>query len=266
VIEDLNEERVAAEIRGRWGRPVMVLSATGSTNDEALRWAQAGAPEGAIVVADHQTQGRGRRGRQWSSQPGQALLFSLVLRPAGPAARLQLLTTAVGVACARALESTTGLRIGLKWPNDLIVEGRKIGGILVETRVTGAEVEVAVIGIGINFLDLSEPPSELAARASSLAAALDAAGRGRPPARALVLASILSSLEQLYPALDAQTVLKEAQARSEVLGRTVVLEHSDGTRIEGRVVALLPSGALELRAGGSQVAVSSGEVTALRYS
>src|SRR5688572_1154875 len=112
-----------------------------STNRLAADLARAGAPDGVVVGADHQTAGRGRRGRTWESRPGASLLVSVILRPA-PA----LVTLAAGVAAAEACEAVAGVEVGLKWPNDLLVDGAKVGGILSEL-VAGA----AVVGLGVNL-------------------------------------------------------------------------------------------------------------------
>jgi BirA family transcriptional regulator, biotin operon repressor / biotin---[acetyl-CoA-carboxylase] ligase len=264
VRDDLTEDRIAAELRGHWGRPLMVLPSTGSTNDEALKWAAEGAPEGTLVVAEDQTRGRGRRERSWWSEPGRSLLFSLILRPRRPAAELGLLTAAVGVAAARGVEEATDVRIALKWPNDLVVGDRKLGGILVETRVTASGVDVAVAGVGINVFDLSEAPADIAARSTSIAAELPR-GSQTLPERAHLVASILAALEELYPALDPRIILKEATLRSVLLGRRVRVDRADGTALEGLVVSLLPTGAIEIETEGERIAINSGEVTALRY-
>jgi BirA family transcriptional regulator, biotin operon repressor / biotin---[acetyl-CoA-carboxylase] ligase len=266
VTDDFTAERIAAARRGRWADPLRVLKVTPSTNDEALDWARSGAPEGATVVADHQTAGRGRRGRTWWSQPGGSLMFSLILRPERPAAELGLLSTAVGVACADAVEDETGLALGLKWPNDLVAGGRKVGGILVESISSGAEVEVAVVGVGLNVAEMSWAPDEVRARSTTLAAELGAAGLQPAPERAIMLAAIVVAFERLYPALTPGSILPGATARSDILGRRVRLLRADGTSFEGKAVALLPTGELELAThDGTRLAVNSGEVATLHY-
>jgi BirA family transcriptional regulator, biotin operon repressor / biotin---[acetyl-CoA-carboxylase] ligase len=259
IAGDLSEERLAAGLAGLPPRSVRVLASTTSTNDEALRWADEGAPDGGVVVADHQTAGRGRRGRTWWSEPGRSLLFSVILRPTRPAGQLGLLTTALGVASARGIESLTSLRLRLKWPNDLTVGDRKLGGILVETRVAGARVDVAIAGLGINVFDMATAPDEVAVRSTSLVAEL-----GRAPDRTDLLVAILEAFEHLYPALDPATILSEASARSAVLGRQVVVTRSDGTSARGKATSLLPSGALELTVGTDRIEIGSGEVAIVR--
>jgi BirA family biotin operon repressor/biotin-[acetyl-CoA-carboxylase] ligase len=128
-----------------------------STNDEAAAWARAGAPEGAVVIADAQTRGRGRMGRVWHSPPGAALYFSTVLRPKLPLQKLPPLTLAVGVAVAEAVASF-GREPRLKWPNDLLLDGKKVAGILTESATQGGRLEHVIVGIGVNLQVTEFPP------------------------------------------------------------------------------------------------------------
>lgn len=131
---------------------VETLGAVGSTNDLALVRARAGAAEGLVIRAASQSRGRGRRGRAWFSPPGGGLYFSALLRPDVPAELLPAITLLMGVAAAEGLEEATGCRVGLKWPNDLRVEGRKIGGILCECVAAPDGGPAAVVaGVGINL-------------------------------------------------------------------------------------------------------------------
>jgi BirA family transcriptional regulator, biotin operon repressor / biotin---[acetyl-CoA-carboxylase] ligase len=265
--DELSEEHIAQELSGAFGSPLRVLQTTSSTNDDAMEWAAQGAPEGAVVVADQQTAGRGRRGRSWWSEPGMGLLFSLVLRPSEPVASLGLLTTALGVACAQGIEVETGLSIGLKWPNDLMVDDRKLGGILVETRVDETRLEAVVAGVGINFHPPSSAPI-LSGGPQSTSLWVELA-EGRPsvvwmPSRALVLAAILAEFEELYPALDPNAVLGEATVRSTILGHDVLITRADQTTITGRAEGLSSRGALVVLVGGKRIEVDSGDVARVR--
>jgi BirA family biotin operon repressor/biotin-[acetyl-CoA-carboxylase] ligase len=250
---------------GRMGRPIRHLASVGSTNEEASAWAAGGAPEGALVVADEQTAGRGRWGRTWLSSPGASLTFSLVLRPAVPTDRLGLLPSTVGVAVAEAIEELTSLAVSLKWPNDVTFEGRKLAGILVETRVEGSHVASAIAGVGVNIgWKENDVPDEIAERASSLAIELGA----EPPGRAALIASILSWFEPLYDSLTSgpgvDEILERATARSELIGREVAIRRVDGTASTGRAMRLLPSGALEIAVGDELHAIEAGEVERAR--
>ena len=262
---DLNEEAIAAALRGRFGRPLRYFEEIGSTNTEALSWAEADAPEGALVVANHQTAGRGRWGRTWLSAPGSLLQFSLILRPDLPAQNLGLVTTALGVACADVIEVLAGVPTGIKWPNDVVVRGRKLAGILVESNLRGDRLATAVAGVGINVgWTREEVPEEIAARATSIAIESDA----RPPARADLLGAILASFEAVYElALDPDRsgrVIDRATDRSEVLGRNVTVSLPDGSTLEGHALRLLDDGALELDVDGDLRPLHVAEITQLR--
>jgi BirA family biotin operon repressor/biotin-[acetyl-CoA-carboxylase] ligase len=168
----------------------------GSTNDVAASMAAAGDSEGAVVVADEQTAGRGRRGHTWFSPAGSGLYVSVVLMPARsraePMRATLLLTVAAGVALAEAIETETGLNVDLKWPNDLYVGRRKLAGILAEGTGRGSAVDVVVLGYGINLRPTAYPP-EFADRATSLESEV-----GRVVDRQSVLVATLIALGRRY--------------------------------------------------------------------
>ena len=132
------------------GYPRRWLAETASTNDVARDWALAGAPDGAVVVAARQTRGRGRRERTWDSPAGTGLYASFVLRTDGPAEQAPNLAIVAGMAAFRALEKAGVKNLRIKWPNDVLANGRKICGVLVEPRLGAGRIEFAVVGIGIN--------------------------------------------------------------------------------------------------------------------
>jgi BirA family transcriptional regulator, biotin operon repressor / biotin---[acetyl-CoA-carboxylase] ligase len=188
-----------AEALGPFAHHPQYYSCITSTNDAAARLADAGAAEGAWVVADEQTAGRGRRGRKWASPPGAGLYLSVIFRPAVRDDRTTpLLTLMAGVAAAQGVRAATGLAPNLKWPNDLVIEPpgersgfsrfRKLAGILAEAAATGGELQSVVIGIGINLTNAAYPP-DVEARATSIEGEL-----GRPVERAAVLVEVLSAL------------------------------------------------------------------------
>jgi BirA family biotin operon repressor/biotin-[acetyl-CoA-carboxylase] ligase len=172
----------------------------GSTNDAALALALAGAPEGTSVVADLQTRGRGRRGRDWFSPPESGLYLSAIVRPRLAADVVPVLTLAAGVAVAEAIRALAGLPIELKWPNDIVIgrPWRKLGGILSEGASAGGRLEAVVIGIGVNLRATSYPP-ELAGRATSVETEL-----GRPIDRAPCLVALLARLRAIMERLHAE--------------------------------------------------------------
>ena len=155
----------------RIGHPLVHLAEATSTNDVVKERALAGAPEGLVVVADHQTRGRGRRGRTWASVPGQGLYFSALLRPGWPAAEAPWLGVLAGLAAWQAVRDLGAAAATVKWPNDVMVGGRKLGGVLVEPRIAAGRVDFAVLGIGINVAQTdADWPAELGPTAVSLRA------------------------------------------------------------------------------------------------
>jgi BirA family biotin operon repressor/biotin-[acetyl-CoA-carboxylase] ligase len=177
---------------GSLGLPMHLLGVATSTNDEAQRGAKAGASHGTTWVAEQQTAGRGRRGRSWVSPAGEGLLFSLLLRLSCPPTRLPPLALLAGLAVREAvLRAAPAADVKVKWPNDVVVDGRKVAGVLVEAVTQGSRVEAVIMGIGINVHTRSFP-GELADCATSVALA-DAGAR---PDRASLLVDVLASLER----------------------------------------------------------------------
>ncbi|MCA9696505.1 MAG: biotin--[acetyl-CoA-carboxylase] ligase [Myxococcales bacterium] len=240
----------------------------GSTNDRALVWLsdpRAPAPDGALVSADAQTAGRGRLGRHWSSPPGRDLYASVVLRPGAPQAVYGALALAVGVGLREGLlRAFDGALPGLslKWPNDLLLDGRKLAGILCESRWRGREVEL-VIGFGVN-VHRSEDEFEgpLRDTATSLARALpEARRRGRAAILAAILAALEIELERFFAGGFA-AIRPRYEPHCLVIGRRIAVEEPDGTRREAIAEGLDEDGALRVRpvGGGASVRVQSADV------
>ncbi|MCK4389663.1 MAG: biotin--[acetyl-CoA-carboxylase] ligase [Desulfobacterales bacterium] len=190
-----------------------------STNTEANRLARQGAPEGTLIVADAQTRGRGRLGRSWVSPPGGGLYVSMILRPACRPDWFPRLTLTGGVAVASAIQQT-GMRPQLKWPNDILIAGRKVGGILTEAVFHKRRIDFAILGIGINVnTERHELPISLRNVATSLRLSL-----GEPVSRIHLFQILLQQLEQWYEffcAGDFETILKIWSAFDTTLGRVV---------------------------------------------
>lgn len=244
----------------RLGRAARAFEVIPSTNAVAAAWAAEGAPDGALVVAEHQTAGRGRLGRAWADEPGQNLLASVVLRPALPPERLGLVALAAGVAAAGAVEGVAGLAPALKWPNDVLLGGRKAGGVLVEGQLAPRGPAAVVVGVGLNVNQTSFPAA-LAGRATSLARE-----GGRPVARAPLLAALLAALEAHADALAADGGAGvRAAFEMRMAGRgdvaTVAFPGSARPPLVGRALGLAEDGALRLATAGGEVAVHAGEVT-----
>ena len=235
------------------------LSSVDSTNRFLLDLARAGESAGLVAVADHQTAGRGRLGRSWEAAPGSSLLVSVLLRPDLPAERLFLLTLAAGLALADALADEAGVTAALKWPNDLVVDDRKLAGLLAEADLSAGTAHAVVIGAGCNLTADAFPP-ELAAQAPAVA--LEA---GRAVDRDALLWAFLGALTARLDDLDG--VLVDARARSATLGRRVRVELPGDRVVEGTATELAEDGSLMVRDdGGQEHAVTVGDVVHLRVS
>lgn len=163
-----------------------------STNEEAKRLAEQGAPHGAVVTADMQTAGKGRRGRSWVSPPGTNIYFTLIVRPEFAPEKASMLTLIAAHALARGIARETGVVPGIKWPNDIVIDGRKVCGILTEMSVEQNSIRHVVIGAGINVREQSFPP-ELAEKAIALDTAC-----GRSVDRARLLKAVLEAFREDY--------------------------------------------------------------------
>jgi BirA family biotin operon repressor/biotin-[acetyl-CoA-carboxylase] ligase len=236
-------------------REILVFEETGSTNDVALRLARSGAEAGLVVFAERQLAGRGRLGRRWDSQAHEGLWFSLLLRPALPLSQWPHLTTWAAVAVAEAIDEFLPVPARIKWPNDILLDGRKAIGILTESCLE-ASAPYAVVGIGVNVNQTTFPP-EIAESATSLRLV-----RGAPLDRTLLAAAILRKLDAWFPALAENflKVVRAASGRSTLLGQKVRCL-SGGRIIEGIATGLASDGALEIRTEAGAIRLSAGEVT-----
>lgn len=243
------------------------VAETGSTNADALALARAGAPEGLVLVADHQTAGRGRRGRTWTAPPGASLLASILLRP--PMAVLDACTMAVAVAAAAAVQDLAGFAPRLKWPNDLVWPGdgsardRKLAGILAEADWSGGYDVAVVVGIGVNVRWPAVLPVDLADVAVACNHVDD-----RPVDREDLLVSMLRHLDELYGPLastgDRGPVLTAWRERSATLGRRVRVDLGS-EQLVGTAVDVTSKGHLVvLSDDGRRTAVAAGDVVHLR--
>jgi BirA family biotin operon repressor/biotin-[acetyl-CoA-carboxylase] ligase len=212
-----------------------------------------GEPPGTVVISDEQTAGKGRSGRSWFSPPGRGIWASVLVRTDMPPDRLAPLSIAGAVSVAEALHELTGPEIRMKWPNDLLVDGRKLGGLLVEAvRSSHGNVLTAVVGIGLNVnLARDELPVELAGTATSLRIEL-----GREVSRLQTLRAVLQALEGCFDTflrLGMAPFVDSWRNVSTLLGRSVVIE-MPGRSVDGTVVDMAPSGALivELASGETQ--------------
>jgi len=258
VNDQLDLDRLRALLRTEYlGRTVFYEPSVSTTMDIARREAEAGAAEGAVAIAEEQTAGRGRMGRSWVSPPGVNLYLTIVLRPA--LEQLRYLSVIAPLAVCQAIEETTGLFPRIKWPNDVLVGGRKVSGILTESELSDGQVLYALVGPGVNVnLDVAAH-EEIAGVATSLREQL-----GREVGREEVLAGLLNHLEALYEAVRRGEVVAMAwKHRLDTLGQHVRVQSAAGELIEqGVAVDADSDGALIIRRDdGSHVRVESGEVT-----
>jgi BirA family biotin operon repressor/biotin-[acetyl-CoA-carboxylase] ligase len=255
----LTAEVMAPRLQTRWlGRAWRHLATCRSTNDEAAAWARAGAPTGAVLVASAQSGGRGRLGRRWHSPPDENLYFSAVLRPPVAPEDAPPLTLAVGVAVAEAI-SGCGILPQLKWPNDVLLDGKKVAGILCEMSCQGAHLERVVVGVGVN-VDAPGFPDELARSATSLRLA-----RGDAPVDgAGFTAALCRHLEDWHDrwlADGAGAVVRAWKSRALPFGRRVHVT-AGNEAWDGVTEDLDDDGALLLRTdGGERVRVTAGELS-----
>ena len=232
-----------------------------STNRYLLDEARAGAPEGVVAVADHQTAGRGRLGRSWEAPPGASLLVSVLLRPRLAPEQLHLVTAAVALAAVVACRQEADVVPDLKWPNDLHAGDRKLAGVLAEAdlRPDGAAV-VAGIGLNVNW------PAELPPGLADIATSLDRVA-GRPVDRASLLVRLLLALEDRYAALDAAEgvarVAAEYRRHCDTIGRLVRVQLADET-FTGRALDVSDEGHLLVDVGMCVRTVAAGDVVHLR--
>ncbi len=229
--------------------------ATQSTNTDALEAARAGAPHGSVFFAGEQLAGRGRGGHAWQSAAGQGLYVSILMRPSFPAARLPLLPLAAGLAAAHAIQATSGLPVDIRWPNDLLIGPRKVGGILVEAKTVSENVAHAVVGIGIN-VHQRQFPGDLATPATSLDLETSS-----PVSRQILLIELLNSIarESLSlhdPAAVPDTLRRVQQASTWTAGRRV---HVHGPQAcSGITEGLDENGFLLVRTATGLVTVQTG--------
>ena len=259
--------------------PVRYYAQIGSTNTEAARWAEAGAPDLALVVADEQTAGRGRFKRRWFTPPGSALAFSLVLRrmtkvgtvfePYMALPRKQSISdegrkrdeesgfsrlTALGALAVReALEARWGLPAQIKWPNDVLVDGRKLAGILVEAHWQGDQLSAAILGIGINVAPASvPPPGALKYPATSVADCLEQRGYTAPPDRLELLVEVLKHLVAWRSRLASEEFLQAWEGALAFRGEWVTVDQGaeeigegdpGASRRDGQILGLARDGA-----------------------
>lgn len=243
------------------GRKVLHFEEVTSTNEVAKEMARRGAEEGVVVIAEAQSRGRGRLGRRWISPRG-GVWLTVILRPTiSPEAALRMqFITAVSV--ARAIEETLGLEVEVKWPNDILIHGRKVCGILTESGLRGGELEFVALGVGINAnIDINAFPEDLRESVTSLREEAK-----HEVSRRFLLKSLLANLERYYVKFlrgEFDQILDEWRSLTSMLGKRVVVTNLH-EKIEGEAVDVDQDGALVIRLdGGPLRRVLSGDATVI---
>jgi BirA family transcriptional regulator, biotin operon repressor / biotin---[acetyl-CoA-carboxylase] ligase len=234
------------------------VAETGSTNSDLLAQARAGAPEGTVLVADHQTAGRGRLDRRWVAPPGSSLLASILLRPSLAPRRLHLVLASVALAAVDACREIAGVEATVKWPNDLQAGGRKLAGVLAEATFEGDRAAAVVVGIGINVNWPPTLPGELQETATALNHRA-----GREVDRSALLVGFLQGLEHWYGGLvgGAVDVAAAYRAACTTVGRAVTVDRG-GVVVRGHAVDISADGHLVVVDDvGTRHEIAVGDVT-----
>ncbi|HEY9153441.1 MAG TPA: biotin--[acetyl-CoA-carboxylase] ligase [Anaerolineales bacterium] len=228
----------------------------GSTNDEALTWASRDARDLSVVIADEQTSGRGRLSRKWSTPPKTALAFSLILLPTTDETKHPARITGLGALALADAITKLGLHSRIKWPNDVLINGKKTAGILVESTWTGEMLNAFVVGIGVNVLASSVPPADqVLFPATSIETEL-----AHPIHRVELLHEILSSLIAWRPRLGTDEFIKAWEASLAFRGEQIRLVKENEAPLSGELLGLEADGSLRFRTNDKILTVQIGEI------
>ena len=256
--------KIEESLSSRWlGQTIHFFQQLDSTNQTAMELALGGSPEGTTVIAEEQLRGRGRGNRIWHSPAGVGIYCSIILYPTLPPAKAQVMTLMTAVAITKAVVQETSLKPRIKWPNDILVNNKKVAGILLESKVSSDQIEHAVIGFGINVNHtLADLPSEPMFEASSLRLELS-----EPVERGALIAGILAELEGAYERLqqdDLVMILEQWRHFSATLGQPIRV-WQQGKVTEGNAVDINEEGGLVVKVKDeSLMVIHAGDVEHLR--
>jgi len=259
---DWNLDILEKSLAGKYfGHRLYYYPVTGSTNDDAFKLGIAGAPEGTVVVADAQTKGRGRLQRSWHSPAGSNIYTTVILRPQMDAARTPQISILAGVAVAEVLESYCPGRVKVKWPNDILIDGKKVCGILSQAKAEVNKVDFIILGIGIN-VNINQFPDEISNIATSLAMET-----GKIVSRQQLIISLYENMTKWYKQLlkDGFSQIKEKWlSLSQMIGQKVQVIFQEEV-ISGKAIDLDNDGSLILLAeDGKKIKASAGDATIMR--
>ncbi len=260
-IINLNQQAIQNHLTASiLGQKIICLDIVDSTNSEAKRQATE-ATEGTIILSEEQTSGKGRQGRDWISPRGKGIWLSLILKPNIQAHKVPQITQIAAAALYLALEQKGISKVEIKWPNDILIDGRKLSGILTEMQSRGSIVDHVVLGIGLNVnMDQHDFPEELQCQATSLFLET-----GEVWDRSQLIADIINTFEPLYNQYvrngDLSPIIDICREKSALTGRQVIL-HEKGLELQAEVLDLGPNGELVVRmADGQKRFIVSGEVS-----
>lgn len=226
------------------GKTIRYFTSVPTTQNVAHQWAKEGAPEGALVVAEEQTAGKGRLGNQWDSPPGQGIWMSLILRPEISIREASHFTLLTSLAVYQAIQPYSRLSVQIKWPNDLLIDGKKVCGILTELKGEEDRIDYLIIGIGVNVNQPADWASEWTKPATSLSQVW-----GKPIHRASLLVAILQQLEKYYDLYKQEGFAPVKQAWEQItylFGKRIIARTPNG-KVEGVAACLNDDGALVLK-------------------
>lgn len=261
----LDQASVRNIFRGKFiGKEIYFLESTESTNDKALEIGKKREDSaGIVVVADSQTKGKGRLGREWISPPGVNLYFSVILKPDILPAEAPMITLAAAVAVASVLRTWKGIPADIKWPNDIMVKGKKVGGILTEMKTRGKEIDIVVVGIGLNVnMPLDELPEDIRSATTTLEIE-----KGAPSDRAGLLAGLLAGFDNAYKNLlngNKRALINGWLSLNCTIGNRIMVRDQDRI-ITGIAENIGQNGELvvKLESGETEV-INAGDVTVLK--
>ena len=242
----LTVEGIKRNLSARFiGADIYLFDAIDSTNDYALKLAKEGAKEGTVVLSESQSKGKGRLGRSWFSPSGANIYLSIILRPQMPTSQIPLLTFAAAIAVAKSITDVTNLDADIKWPNDILIRGKKVAGILSEMGAEKDKVNFAIVGIGINVnLDKKDIPLELIDKATSIKIESNSLID-----RTNLICRIIENLEEWYNLFERKginDIIKEWKRLAITIGRDVKVQ-SGNSFVEGRAVDIDDNGALLIK-------------------
>lgn len=243
------------------GKSVHCYQSATSTNDIGHSLAKSGAADGTLITAEFQTRGKGRGSNVWQSAQGENIMFSLILRPKGETAKISLLPLMAALAVAQAIETVLQRKPEIKWPNDVMIDRKKVCGILLESAISGSSVEYVLLGIGLN-VNQTVFPQELATLATSLRLSA-----GQLFSRAEVMAELAKKLDEWYLAFcngKYDAILDGWRSYADLLGKEISFLHN-GEHLNGIAKDVDEQGCLIVLTGANPLCLSQAEISNVRY-